>query len=122
MTDALPQFSDLIQDQAQGLTDDEMTAAVATVTEAVARLGKKGKVTLDLVIEPAGSGGRNVTVTSKVTAKPPENDPPMSIFFVGDQGSLHREDPFQRRMFDDAHNVDVDTGEIRTITTDTDKD
>jgi len=61
-----------------------------------------------------------VTVTSKVTAKPPESDPPMSIFFDGDNGSLCREDPYQRRMFDDARDVDIETGEIRNPINDKD--
>lgn len=121
-TGVLPQFSNWISDQASGTTDDEMSAALATVTEAVGRLGRKGKVTLDLVIEPAGSSGRNVAVAAKVTAKPPEAEPTPSIYFVGDHGSLHRDDPYQRRMFDDARQVDPETGEIRTLTNDDQKD
>lgn len=110
----LYQFADWIRDQASGTTNDEMSAALATVVEAVQQLNTKGKVTLELVVAPAGSNARNVTVEGKVTAKPPEPAPTPSIYFVGDHGSLHREDPYQRRMFDDAREVDADTGEIRT--------
>lgn len=113
----LTQFSDWIKTQASGTTDDEMTAALSTVVEAVHQMEKKGKVTLELTVEPAGSGGRNVYLAGKVTAKPPEPLPMPSIFFVGDHGSLHREDPYQKRMFADARDIDADTGEIRESTT-----
>lgn len=118
----LTPFHEWIRDQQSGLTDDEITAALATVVEAVQHLGKKGKVVVELQVEPAGSGGRNVEVAAKVTAKPPEPDPTPSIYFIGDHGSLHRDDPYQKRMFDDARQVDVETGEIRTITTEPQED
>jgi hypothetical protein len=116
MASTLTPFHDWIQSQASGTADDEITAALATVTEAVNHLQKKGKVVIELQVEPAGSGSRSVLVGAKVTAKPPEPEPTPSFYFVGDNGSLHRDDPYQRTL-DDARDVDVDTGEIRTIDT-----
>lgn len=113
----LTPFHEWIRDQQSGLTDDEITSALATVVEAVQHLGKKGKVAIELQVEPAGSGGRNVEVAVKVTAKPPEPEPTPSIYFIGESGSLHRDDPYQARMFDDARSVDVDTGAVREIPT-----
>lgn len=109
-------FHDWIRDQQSGLTDDEITAAMAQVVEAVTHLGAPGRVSIDLAISPAGSGGRNVEVAVKVTAKPPQPRPTPSIYFVGDHGSLHRDDPYHARMFDDARSIDVQ-GDIRSIPT-----
>ena len=72
--------------------------AIAEVTEAVNRLRKSGSVTLKLSINPAGEGGRTVLVGAKVTADVPTPKPDPSIFYVGDHGSLHREDPYQQRI------------------------
>jgi hypothetical protein len=94
-------FSEWITDHARGTVDDELTAALMEVTEAVSHLGKKGAVILRVNIEPAGSGGRTVTTACLVDARPPVADPEQSIFFVGEGGTLHRDDPYQQR-FDTA--------------------
>lgn len=115
MSDSLPIFHEWIQQQAGGTADLEMTQAIAAVVEAVNHRGKRGKVVLELTIEPAGDSQRNVAVGAKVIAKPPEPAPTPSIYFVGDQGSLHRDDPFARRLFDDAKSVETDTDDIKTL-------
>lgn len=122
MAHNLTPFHEWIRDQQSGLTDDEVTSALASVVEAVQHLGKKGKVIVELQVEPAGSGGRSVEVAVKVTAKPPEPEPTPSIYFIGDSGTLHRDDPYQRPMFDDARKVDLGTGEVRTIHTTSEED
>lgn len=91
-------FSEWITDHAQGTVDLEMTAALAELTQAVAHHGKKGAVTLKITVEPGGSGGRTVVTSCVVDAKPPIPDPEQSIFYVGDGGSLHRDDPYQQRL------------------------
>lgn len=107
-------FSDWLNDHAQGLVNDEMTAALAEVVANVSHLRKKGSLTLKINIEPVGSGGRTVSTSCVVTAKPPEADSEMSIFYVDSAGGLHRDDPFQT-SFPDLQRVDQETGEIRTI-------
>lgn len=91
-------FSDWITDHAQGDVDVEMTLALAEVVQAVTNHGKKGTVTLKVAIDTAGSGGRTVEISCVVDAKAPTADPERSIFYVGDKGSLHRDDPYQRRL------------------------
>jgi hypothetical protein len=91
-------FSDWLTDHAQGDVDVEMTLALAEVVQAVANHGKKGTVTLKVSINTAGSGGRTVETACEVEAKAPTADPERSIFYVGDKGSLHRDDPYQRRL------------------------
>lgn len=104
-------FHEFIVDQSQGTADLEMTAAIAEVTEAVNRLSKGGSVTLKLSITPAGEGRRTVLVGAKVTSDVPTPKPDPSIFYVGDHGSLHREDPYQQR-------IDL-SGALRPADTDT---
>lgn len=118
MAHELTQFNEWIRAQHSGLTDDEITAAMATVVEGVQHLQKKGKVVIEIGFEIAGSGGRSVTAEVKVTAKPPEPAPTPTFYFVGDHGSLHRDDPYQQR-FEDVRTVDAGTGEVRTIPTTT---
>ncbi len=101
-------FHDWIKDHARGTLNDEMTAALGEVVEAVTHLEKKGEIVLKFVIEPASAGGRTVVVAGEVTSKPPKPAPEVSIFFAGDNGSLHRSDPYQQR-------IDTTTGEIMEI-------
>lgn len=91
-------FSDWLTQHAQGDVDVEMTLALAEVVKAVASHGKKGSVTLKVNIDTAGSGGRTVETSCVVEAKAPTADPERSIFWVGDKGSLHRDDPYQQRI------------------------
>jgi len=95
-TTDLPLFSEWITEHARGTVDDEMTAAIAEVVEAVSHLDAKGTVTLKVTIEPAGSGGRTVATACVVEVKPPKPDAEKSIFYVAEGGALQREDPYQK--------------------------
>ncbi len=97
-TEPLRPFSDWLTDHARGTVDQEMTAAMAEVVEAVSHLEKKGTVTLEVTIDTAGSGGRTVSTACVVKAKPPTPAPEQSIFYVAEGGSLDREDPFQKAL------------------------
>lgn len=118
MAHRITPFHEWIRDQNAGISDDQITSALATVTERVQHLNKKGKVLIEVALDPAGSGGRHVTAYVKVTAKAPEPEPTPSVYFVGDNGSLHRNDPYQSALFDDARRVDVET-DVRKIPTTT---
>lgn len=107
-------FHEWLLDQARGAVDDELTVALAEVVEAVAHLGAKGKVTLEVQIDPAGAGGRMVSTQCVVKTKPPLPPAEPSVFFVGDGGSLVRDDPYQAHLFP-ARQVDAATGEIRRL-------
>jgi hypothetical protein len=93
-----PQFSEELRLLARGTVDDEATMGLSELVEAVRVLGKKGTMTVELTVEPAGSGGRTVTIAGKVAVKAPKPDPELSIRFVGDAGTLHLDDPYARRL------------------------
>jgi hypothetical protein len=102
-------FHTWLADHARGTLDDELTVALADVVEAVAHQEKKGVVVLELTVETAGRGGRTVVIGGKVKVKLPEPAPEQSIFYVGEAGSLWRDDPFAERL--DGMKVDPVTGE-----------
>lgn len=118
MTDRT-QFSTWLATHARGTLDDELTAVLAELVESVQDHEKKGELVLKLIVEPAGSGRRTVTVAGKVATKPPEPAPEMSIFYVGESGSLHRDDPFVQR-FPGMAPANED-GEVRRVPGDEDK-
>lgn len=104
-TDRRQLFHDWLAGHARGTLNDEITAALGEVVDAVTHLEKPGKIIVELTVAPAGAGGRTVMVAGTVKTKPPEPAPEASIFFAGENGTLHRDDPYQQRF-------DADTGEI----------
>lgn len=122
-------FADWLRAHARGSVNDEATAELADVVEAVTQLGKPGKVTIEVTVEPSGATGQAVVVAAKVKTKKPEAAPEAGLFFVGEHGALHRNDPYHPQMVDqqtarvipaatdDAPKrvVDGDTGEIRRV-------
>lgn len=124
MTAPARMFDEWLRDHARGTLNDEATAALADVVDAVAHLEKAGKVTLELTVEPAGSNGRTVVIFGRVKTKAPEAAPEASIFYVGDGGSLHRDDPYAQRLpgmaapvepDGEVRRVDPETGEVRRL-------
>lgn len=107
-------FSTWLAQHARGTLDDELTAALADTVEAVNDLDADGTVTLKLKLKPAGSGRRTLTIEGEVEVKPPKPKPEMALFYVGDSGALHLEDPFQTRLDTNARRVDPNTGRAAT--------
>lgn len=116
-------FHDWLAGHARGTLNDELTAALGELVEAVGSHEKPGKLTLTLTVDVAGSGGRTVLIAGEVTTKAPKPAPEASIFYVGDAGTLHRDDPFAMRMpgvpFTETDGavrvIDPDTGEVRRV-------
>lgn len=106
-------FAEELANLARGTLNDEATMALAELVEAVTHLGKKGTLTLDVVVEPAGSGGRTVTIAGTVKTKAPQPDPELSIRYVGEAGSLHLDDPYAKRLVGIPH-VDAD-GTVKVV-------
>lgn len=66
--------------------------------DAIVRTGKKAKLTITLEIIPAGMrDGRinQLEISPSVTIKEPQESQGTSIFFVGEDGRLTRNDPQQ---------------------------
>ena len=124
MVDERQAFHAWLERHARGTLNDEATAGLAEVVQAVTDLGKKGSLTIEVVVEPAGPGGRTVALGGSVVKKLPRPAPELGVFYVGERGSLHRDDPFQHRLpgvpvpvagEEEVRTVDAETGEIRTV-------
>lgn len=116
-------FHEWLEGHARGTLNDELTAALGELVEAVGAHEKPGKLTLTLAVDVAGSGGRTVLISGEVAVKAPKPAPEASIFYVGEAGTLHRDDPFAMRMpgvpftqsDGEVRVVDPDTGEVKPV-------
>lgn len=122
-TTARQPFHEWLASHARGTLTDELTAALGELVEAVGAHEKAGKLTLTLTVDVAGSGGRTVIIAGEVAVKAPKPAPEASIFYVGEAGTLHRDDPFASRLpgvpftqtDGDVRVVDPETGEVRRV-------
>jgi hypothetical protein len=94
----IPKFSALLAQLDAGTVDDVLSAELATLVQAVQDHDKAGALTLKVTVEPAGSGGRTVAVVVDHKASVPRPRPGGSVLWVGDQGALHRADPYQQTL------------------------
>ncbi len=86
----MQKFSEWLAEYGRGVLDDDLTAALREVTEAVTLEGRGGVVSLQLRL---GQKGNGVIVSAEVKAKPPTT--PRSIFFFARDGELSSRDPNQ---------------------------
>lgn len=89
----------LLQNQRAGVCMSELSEKLQQLSNTVRGTGKKGKLTLEITMNPLQKGGGHaVTVTDKISLKLPQDEPEVSVFYVGDQGQLTRNDPRQREL------------------------
>lgn len=105
----------LLDEHQNGSTISDLSEAYREVVEACELTGKPGKVTLEISIRPPSKGkARVVGIAMKVESKIPEADPYLSMWYVGDNGELLREDPRQRKL--DLRVVPVNQQPETTVT------
>lgn len=110
-------FSDFLREHGAGRTHDELSEALHDLIRKVKDTGKKGSVSLAIVVEPVKKDDRLVIVSDKITLRMPEHDRPSAMWFTDRNGNLTRSDPDQL-VFDSLRevppppNVDLATGEI----------
>ncbi len=93
-------FTDVLRDHRNGKLVAELSERLATVVQSVEETGKPGAITLKLTIKPNKGEEGAFTVTPAISVSRPENDLPTALFFADEAGSLVRESPTQRGMFD----------------------
>ena len=114
--DRITPFDEFIRQHFQGTANDELTLALTDVVAAVAEYRKAGSVTLTIGIKPIGDAGRNCEIACKVKPDPPTPAPTPSIYYFGNGGTVHREDPYQQSLVaEPAKPINPDTGEILTL-------
>lgn len=93
-------FTDVIRDHRNGKLVNSLTERLAKVVAAVQETGKGGSITLSLAIKPSKGDEDAFEVVPTISAKLPEADLPKALFYADDSGSLVRESPVQRGIFD----------------------
>lgn len=74
-----------------GAVTEALDDMVGEVTEAVHRTGKKGTITITMVIAPNGDRGKEVSF--KAACKAPQLEFGKSFYFGTDRGGIGREAP-----------------------------
>jgi len=90
-------FADVLLELAKGRVHNEASIALQDLVEAVQSTGKKGSVTLTVVVAPSKAEGQ-VEVTAEVKPKPPRSTPPTSLFFITSDHNLSRTNPEQPHL------------------------
>ncbi|MGG5257484.1 hypothetical protein [Phycicoccus avicenniae] len=97
-------FADFLREHGRGRTHDELGETLHQLIARVKDTGKKGAVTLTVVVEPMKKDDRMVVVSDQIKVKLPEHDRPSGVWFVGPDGNLQRDDPDQM-AFDSLREV-----------------
>ena len=102
-------FLNVLAELKNGRAAIDCSRKITELVAAVSEHKKKGKLTLQLIIEPSGVGddGR-VTETSVSWAcaiVKPEADTGRSIFFVTREGQLTRNDPAQMELYEEERRL-----------------
>ena len=109
-------FSDFLREHGAGRTHDELSEALHDLIRKVKDTGKKGSVSLAIVVEPVKKDERLVIVSDKITLRMPEHDRPSAMWFTDRNGNLTRSDPdqlvFEALREVPPPNVDLATGEV----------
>lgn len=88
----------LLLELERGKVHQSLTDAIAEVTQRVTDSGKAGSVTLKLSISPAKLNDPAVLIGADIATKVPKEQRDPSIFFVDDDGGLHRSNPRQPEL------------------------
>ncbi len=91
-----PSFTNLLQQHRLGGCLDELGQALRDVTDAALLTGNPGVITLKIMIDPTKSGAVEIYDDVKITM--PKSEKVGSLFFVGENGALQRNNPAQLEM------------------------
>ncbi|MBT9255399.1 hypothetical protein KMZ30_07410 [Phycicoccus sp. KQZ13P-1] len=110
-------FADFLREHGKGRTHDELSETLHTLIARVKDTGKKGSVTLTVVVEPMKKDDRMVVVSDQIKIRLPEHDRPSNAWFIGEDGNLQRDDPDQLpfetlREVPAPPGIDAVTGEV----------
>lgn len=92
-------FLTLLQNQRTGDCLQELSDKLNELSIAVGKTHAKGELTFKVIMKPLAKGGGNaVTITDVVTLKLPAVEKSVSVFYIGKEGDLTRNDPRQREF------------------------
>lgn len=99
MADESTEFAAVLMQHNKGAAHAEASKALAEVVAACKATGKKGSITVRLDIEPQPKMGDVIKVSDTITKKVPAADRIGSMWYPGEHGDLHRNDPRQHELF-----------------------
>lgn len=105
-------FTDTINAMRFGTLTDDLTTALAELTQRCLNTQRSGTLTLKLTLKPGKAG--QIEVIDDVTLKMPKEEKGTSLMFATPEGNLQREDPRQQEL-SGLRAVDTSTGEIKTV-------
>lgn len=109
-------FEEFVRAHRRGVINGEASEALRHVVEAVKITGQKGKVVLEIVVEPFKGGQEVVVLSHKVTTKAPVPQSDRQPYYIGEGNTLELEDPNRPRIRYPApvpqSTVDPTTGEV----------
>lgn len=88
-------FSAFLCQKNRGRTEQELSAKLRELVEAVEETGKGGSITYVLTVKPQAQTEHAVIVTDEIKTKLPQLDRPAAIYFADDAYRLVRTDPRQ---------------------------
>lgn len=91
-------FEEVVRAHRQGVINGEMTAGLREVVEGVKLTGQRGKVVLELIVEPFKGGQEVVILSHKVAVKAPVPTSERQPYYVGENNTLEIDDPNRPRM------------------------
>ena len=102
-TDQQPQpaeFAAFLVGHLGGRTHEEIGTELHQLLEAVKAHGKKGSLTITVVIEPPSNGveGAPLPIGIEYAAKAPKAAAPKNLYFLDDEGNPTRQDPRQMAL------------------------
>lgn len=95
-------------------THEELSVKLHDLVQAVRDTGKKGSLTLKIVVSPFKNDTTTLEVADDVKLVMPQHDRKPGIFFPDKDGNLTRDSP-QMLDFGPLRTVDQSTGEIREV-------
>lgn len=105
-----PDFAEFVTDLDHGKINQHLTEQLAKVVAAVEDTGKQGELIIRLLVKKEG---KMAVVGVEIKAKAPQHPLHGTLFYIGDNGELLREDP--RRTMKDKQDIQaaIEAGEVR---------
>ncbi|WP_416975619.1 hypothetical protein [Streptomyces sp. 4F14] len=102
-----------------GRTDEELSSEFHTLLDSVRAHGKKGSMTITIVVDPPANGVESAPLPIGIesTVKAPKPTPVKSLYFLNADGQPVREDP--RQMSAGVYRTTDGTTEFRMADTST---
>lgn len=110
------EFAIFLAQHLAGRSNEEISNEFHQLLAAVNEHGKKGSLTIKLLVEPPKGhvDGAPVVISIDSELKAPKASAPPALYFVDDEGNATRNDPRQIAAFD-VRDINTATGEIKDI-------